>query len=201
MNDQRRQHNGRPRTRAEERIDALGSDPGTAPAANTEAAQSGARIEELERELAEARTAWQRTAADYANYRRRTEQERAQARELANRALLAQLLPVVDDFARAVESIPDDQRETPWVQGIALIERKLWGVLERQGVSIVEALGQPFDPAEHEAIASDEGSVADTVVEIYQPGYRLGTTLLRPAIVKVGAKPEGTDNGPAGPPE
>lgn len=143
----------------------------------------------------------QRSRAEFVNYRRRTEQERAQARELANRALLAQLLPVVDDFARAVESIPDDRRETPWVQGIALIERKLWGVLERQGVSIVEALGQPFDPAEHEAIASDEGSAADTVVEIYQPGYRLGTTLLRPAIVKVGAKPEGTDNGPATPPE
>ena len=72
------------------------------------------------------------------------------------------------------------------MQGIALIERKLWGVLERQGVSMIEAIGQPFDPAEHEAIARDEGSAADTVVEIYQPGYRLGTTLLRPAMVKVG---------------
>lgn len=139
----------------------------------------------------------QRSRAEFVNYRRRTEQERAQARELANRSLLAQLLPVVDDFARAVESIPAEQRETSWVQGISLIERKLWGVLERQGVSIVEALGQPFDPAEHEAIASDEGSGADTVVEVFQPGYRLGATLLRPAIVKVGAKSEEAGNGPA----
>ncbi len=131
----------------------------------------------------------QRSRAEFVNFRRRTEQERTQARELANRALLAQLLPVVDDFARALDAIPADQRDTPWVQGIALIERKLWGVLERQGVSQIEALGQPFDPAEHEAIARDEGSAADTVVEIYQPGYRLGTTLLRPAMVKVGAKP------------
>ena len=94
--------------------------------------------------------------------------------------------------ARGLNSGVQDAENLAW---------KLWGVLERQGVSIVEALGQPFDPAEHEAIASDEGSAADTVVEIYQPGYRLGTTLLRPAIVKVGAKPEGTDNGPATPPE
>ncbi len=153
-------------------------------------------VTRLQRELDQARAradqhyaSWQRSAAEFVNFRRRTEQERAQARELASRALLAQLLPVVDDFARALEAIPADQRETPWVQGIALIESKLWGVLERQGVSVIEALGQPFDPAEHEAIARDEGSAADTVVEIYQPGYRLGSTLLRPAMVKVGAKP------------
>ena len=131
----------------------------------------------------------QRSRAEFVNFRRRTEQERAQLRDLANKALLAQLLPVVDDFARALEAIPEDQRETPWVQGIALIERKLWGVLERQGVSVIEAMGQPFDPAEHEAIARDEGDAADTVVEIFQPGYRIGSTLLRPAMVKVGAKP------------
>lgn len=128
----------------------------------------------------------QRSVAEFANYRRRTEQERAQVRELANRALLTQLLPVVDDFQRALAAIPEDQRDTSWVQGMALIERKLWNVLERAGVSPIEAQGQPFNPAEHEAIASEPGTANDTVVDVYQPGYRLGEGLLRPAMVKVG---------------
>jgi len=130
-----------------------------------------------------------RGRAEFANFRRRTEQERAQARELANQSLLAQLLPVVDDFARALDAIPVEQRGSSWVQGIGLIERKLWGVLERQGVTPVEALGQPFDPAQHEAIASDPGGDVGTVIEVYQPGYRLGQSLLRPAMVKVGPRP------------
>lgn len=141
----------------------------------------------------------QRSVAEFANYRRRTEQERAQVRELANRALLTQLLPVVDDFARALAAIPEEQRETPWVQGINLIERKLWNILERQGVTPIEALGQPFNPAEHEAIASEPGTANTTVVDVYQPGYRLGEGLLRPAMVKVGG-PQGasTQEGQAG---
>lgn len=182
---------GRPAATEETGANGAAADDGLTPDLATVTAERDEYLDQL-----------QRSRAEFVNFRRRTEQERAQARELANRALLAQLLPVVDDFARAVESIPAEQRETPWVQGISLIERKLWGVLERQGVSIVEALGQPFDPAEHEAIASDEGSAADTVVEIYQPGYRLGEMLLRPAIVKVGAKPkpEETGDGPASAP-
>ena len=128
----------------------------------------------------------QRSRADFANFRRRTEQERAQVRQIANQVLLAQLLPVLDDLQRALANVPDNQRDTPLAQGLQLIERKLWGVLERAGVTPIAAVGQPFDPALHEAVDSVPGTAADTVVDVYQTGYRLGDSLLRPALVKVG---------------
>jgi molecular chaperone GrpE len=103
--------------------------------------------------------------------------------------LLVQLLDVMDDFERALAAVPEDQRETGWVAGTTMIEKKLQAVLDRSGVVKVEARGQPFDPALHEAVASDPGSDGSTVVEVYRPGYRLGDGLLRPAMVKVGSKP------------
>jgi len=128
----------------------------------------------------------QRSRADFANFRRRTEQERAQIREIASHVLLTQFLPVYDDLQRAMTAIPDETRDEPWVQGLALIERKFWNVLDRAGVTPIEARGQPFDPALHEAVDSVPGSTATTVIDVYQSGYRLGQTLLRPAMVKVG---------------
>jgi molecular chaperone GrpE len=131
----------------------------------------------------------QRAMADFANYKRRTEQERLQAREYATRDLLRQLLPIVDDFQRALAATPGEQQETPWYQGILLIEKKLQGLLEREGVAPVDGVGSPFDPAQHEAVASDPGSSGQYVVEIYQTGYRQKNNLLRPAMVRVGDKP------------
>ena len=130
----------------------------------------------------------QRSRAEFANFRRRTEQERAQIREIANQALLAQFLPVLDDLQRALAAVPEAERGAALVQGLQLIEHKFWGVLERAGVAPIEAVGQPFDPAQHEAVESVPGTAADTVVEVYQPGYRLGQSLLRPAMVKVGSR-------------
>jgi molecular chaperone GrpE len=130
----------------------------------------------------------QRTLAEFANYRRRVDQERVQAREFASRDLLRQLVPVLDDLQRALGSIADDQKETSWVQGVQMIERKLGGLLEREGVTPIDAVGQPFDPAIHEAVASDPGSGGQTVVEVYQAGYRHKNNILRPAMVRVGDK-------------
>jgi len=129
-----------------------------------------------------------RSMAEFANFRRRTEQERAQIREIANQALLAQFLPVYDDLQRALSAVPEGRVDDSLVQGLRLVERKFWGSLERAGISTIDAQGQPFDPAIHEAVDSVAGSSADTVVEVYQPGYRLGQGLLRPAMVKVGGK-------------
>ena len=130
-----------------------------------------------------------RTMAEFANYRRRVDQEREQMREHASRSILTQMAPVLDDFQRAIASTPDELVDTPWAQGVLNIERKFAGVLERAGVTAVDALGKPFDPAFHEAVASDPGSSGSHVVEVYQNGYSLGNTLLRPAMVKVGDKP------------
>jgi molecular chaperone GrpE len=131
----------------------------------------------------------QRSVAEFANYRRRVEQERTRARELATRGILSQLLPLIDDLHRALANVPADQASTSWVQGVQFIEKKLGGLLEREGVTPIEAVGEPFDPAQHEAVATEDGSTQNIVVEVYQAGYRHGEHVLRPAMVKVGDKP------------
>jgi molecular chaperone GrpE len=136
-----------------------------------------------------------RSLAEFANYRRRVDQERAQARELATRDLLRALVPIVDDFQRALAVVPDELRHHPWVQGVHLIERKLVALLDREGVTPIEALGKPFDPGLHEAVATEPGSTQNIVVEVYQTGYRHGQHLLRPAMVKVGDKVEESASG------
>lgn len=128
----------------------------------------------------------QRSVAEFANYRRRTEQERLVIRERAGEEVLKQILPVLDDLQRALANVPADQADTPFVQGIRLVEKNFLSALERAGVTPLEALGQPFDPALHDAVDIVPGSAATTVVDVYQPGYRLGSTLLRPAAVRVG---------------
>jgi molecular chaperone GrpE len=131
----------------------------------------------------------QRTAAEYANYRRRTENERVQMRKNATRDLLAQLAPIADDFERAMANIPPDQADTSLAVGVRLIERKLASVLSGQDVRKIDALGQPFDPAMHEAIVQDPDNSDNVVVEVYQNGYTLGDQLLRPVMVRVGNAP------------
>lgn len=130
-----------------------------------------------------------RSRAEFANYRRRIEQERQVLRDVVQRDVLAQFLPVIDDFNRGLAAIPESERADSWVQGITMIQSKLNGILERAGIKEVDALHQPFDPALHEAVATDPGSKGDTVVEVYQKGYRLGDLLVRPAMVKTGDAP------------
>ena len=135
----------------------------------------------------------QRSLAEFANYRRRVEQDRVNARRIATSDLLSSVVPIADDFHRALEAIPADQSEAPWVMGVTLIERNLSNVLDREGVSKIDALGQPFDPSIHEAVAVEPGSSGTTVTEVYQNGYRHGDTLLRPAIVRVGDPESGEE--------
>jgi len=134
--------------------------------------------------------ALQRERANFINYRRRTEQERAETVQFATANLLRRLLPVVDDFDRALAAIPPEERENNrWVEGVELIARKLHNILEQEGVEPIEALGQPFDPNLHEAVAfednSEGGDHPDTVAEVYGKGYKLHDRVLRPAMVKV----------------
>ena len=194
MNDEKRHHNGRPRTRAQERIDALGTEARptggeAARAAGGEAASEELkrRVAELEQELGETKAAWQRTAADYANYRRRTDQEREQSAGLANESLLRKLLTVVDDFDRALESMPRELEHLGWIEGVWLVERKLRALLESEGVTPIDATGKPFDPHEHEAVVHQETTEApdDTVISELQKGYRIRNRVLRPALVTV----------------
>ena len=176
----------RHKTRAEERIEAL----------DTSAAGLAAELEELrgraaaaEQEAAENKAAWQRSAADFANYRRRTDQQREEELGLANEVLLLKLLMIADDFDRAVAHVPPEQRESPWVEGIAAIDRKLRALLESEGVTQADsAAGRPFDPREHEAISYEETSEVPegTVLRELARGYRIRDRILRPSLVSVG---------------
>lgn len=179
---------------------------GSQPAA--EAGASGAEADadpgvlrsRLEEEKAKAEknlTNWQRAEADLANFRRRAEQERADLAKFGNANLIRKILPVLDDFERAIASIPEDMRSQGWVEGILLIDRKLRTVLEQEGVTSIEALGKEFDPHVHEAVMREEGhGGTDMVVQELQRGYRLHDRVLRPAMVKVGSgeKNEATGN-------
>lgn len=132
---------------------------------------------------------WQRAEADLANFKRRAEQERADLVKFANASLIGKILPVLDDFERAIGAIPEDQRSVGWVEGIKLIDRKLRNILEQEGVVPIEALGKEFDPYVHEAVMREEGEGdIDVVVEEFQKGYKLHDRVIRPAMVKVGRR-------------
>jgi molecular chaperone GrpE len=155
------------------------------PAAQLEAVR--AELEAARQEAGELRAAWQRSAADFQNYRRRSEQEREATLGLASEALIRKLLGVVDDFDRALEAMPAEAGGSGWVEGVWLVERKLRALLESEGVSPIESVGKPFDPREHEAVVHQETSDAPdgTVIAELQRGYRLRDRVLRPALVAV----------------
>lgn len=171
-------------------------DDANAEAVNGEVGEEADQSNELEAALAE-RDSYldqlQRTAAEFANYRRRTEQERAQLVPRVRSDVVAMFLPVIDDFERALALIPDDEQSKSWVAGLQMIDTKFRSILDRVDAKIIDPVGEPFDPSRHEAVASDPGTSNSTVVEVYQKGYAIGDMLVRPAIVKTGDPVETPD--------
>ena len=178
---------------------AAAAEAAAAEAAETAAEEAAALFaanEQLTEDLTEARgerdrylDQLQRTTAEYANYRRRTEQEREKQRLSANERLLREIVPVLDDLQRGLAAIPSDEQGSKLAEGVRLVEQKFLNALRNNGVSPIEALGQRFDPAVHEAVELDPAG-GDTVVAVYAPGYRLGEGVLKPAMVKVGPAAE-----------
>ena len=149
-------------------------------------------VESLKKALAEEQAraegylaSWQRAQADFANFKRRTDQERNETVIRANAALMLNLLPVLDDLERALDNISEKLSRLTWVDGIVLIYRKLKSTLEANGLSEVKALGETFDPNFHEAALYDDGEEGKVIEEL-QKGYMLHDRVLRPAMVKVG---------------
>jgi molecular chaperone GrpE len=129
----------------------------------------------------------QRALADYQNLSRQAATEIADAKARAADRLILKVVDLVDDFDRALEHIPADAAASPWVEGIAAIDRKLRTVLDSEGVAPIEALGRPFDPAVHDAIASIPGTGRPDgeVVAEMRRGYTAGDRVLRPSMVGV----------------
>ena len=135
---------------------------------------------------------WQRARAELANARKRWERESNQTYSNAISDLVSKLVPVLDDFERALETLPETQDEQSWVDGIWMIYRKLQTFLEQQGVTSIEAgAGLPFDPAYHQAVTHEphKDFEADTIIAEFQKGYKLGERIVRPAMVRVSSGP------------
>lgn len=132
----------------------------------------------------------QRSRAEFINYRKRTDAEKLRLGEMFTASTIGKFLPVVDDWDRAMAAVPENEHDDGWFKGISMIKSKFDQLLENAGVKEVDGVGAPFDASIHEAVSADPGTSADYVVEVYQKGYKLGDTLLRPAMVKTGDKPE-----------
>jgi molecular chaperone GrpE len=149
-------------------------------------------LDGLSRDLAEARARaeenlanWQRAQADFINFKRRLEMDRDEALKFGQFNLLQELLPVLDDFARAGNAIPCAYADQPWVEGVNSIQRKLSAILSSRGVKEIKALGEPFDPSKHEAIMQTPGPEGMVIQEL-QKGYMFQDRILRASQVAVG---------------
>ena len=130
-----------------------------------------------------------RLQADFDNYRRRTRQEQTELGGFVTQNVLGEFLPVLDNFERALANRPAEDA-SGFGAGVEMIFRQFYGVLEKQGVTVVETVGSMFDPSKHEAIMRDEASdqPEGTVVAELQKGYSIAGKVLRPALVKVAGK-------------
>jgi len=169
-----------------ERQEAENNIPDEAIAGDTEDTEALKQVlAEEQKKAEEYLSSWQRAQADFINYKRRTEQERADFNRFASANLILSLLPVLDDLERALNSMPPKLTKNRWLEGIKLIENKFRSTLEGQGLSTIKTLGEPFDPNFHEALRQDKGEEG-IVIEEFQKGYMLGDRVLRPAQVIVG---------------
>jgi molecular chaperone GrpE len=148
-------------------------------------------LEEAQAQAAEYLEGWQRARAEFANYRRRQQAEQQKQVQLSNALLISRILPVMDDLERALMALPSSLRNFTWIDGIALIYRKLELVLEAEGMKPIETAGQTFDPHYHEAISYEEapGYEEGHIIEEVQRGYVLGERVIRPALVRVARAP------------
>lgn len=170
--------------RPEESLDA--QDEGTERSSNTDIDALRAELMDAQAKAAENLDGWQRALAEFQNYRKRMDRDR-QAEQVAMKGdLIKKVLPVLDDLERALQNGPINDA---WAGGIQLIQRKLQGILEAEGVKRIDAVGVQFDPNFHEAISQDPAEDADSgqVVEVVQQGYTLGDRVIRPAQVRVAA--------------
>ncbi len=145
------------------------------------------KITELEKQVQEFKEGWQRERSDFANYKKRTEAQLKDSQQNATTQVLVNLLPIIDDFERAMGSIPAEFQGNPWLNGVTLIQRKFQKMLDENGVTVLDPLGDVFDPTRHEAVAMEDSDSVESghVTTTLQKGYLRGDKVLRPAVVKV----------------
>lgn len=130
---------------------------------------------------------WMRAQAEFANARKRMEKQRAETYLNATTNMVTKLLPVLDDFERALGTVPAAAAENSWLEGIQLVQRKLLTILDELNIKLIDAVGQPFDPNFHEAIMQEPTDEYESgvVSQEVQKGYQLGDRVIRPSLVYV----------------
>lgn len=142
------------------------------------------QLEEAEAKAAEHLDGWQRAQAEFVNYKNRIQRDREANYTSMKGDVIRKMLPVLDDLERSLAHRPENDS---WADGMELIARKFRSVLEAEGVTRIDAAGQPFDPNFHEAISSEPNEDVESghVIEVVQNGYMLGERVIRPAMVRV----------------
>ncbi len=144
------------------------------------------RTADLAVKLQELTQALQRERADAVNLRRRHEAEVAQLRTRVKANVVQELLPVIDNFERALKHVPADLKDNDYVKGVQAVVKQFEQTLEQMGVQRIATVGEHFDPHLHEAVGVEEGDGGHQIIsEEMQAGYRLGDDIIRHAMVKV----------------
>lgn len=151
------------------------------------ASELAEQLAQAQAQAAEYLDNWRRATADLSNARKRMQREMEELRLAAAERVFEKLLPIVDDIERAFTVVPAEQANSDWVNGFRMIQRKVQAFLESEGVQVVSAEGQTFDPALHHAITHEEaeGYTEGQIIGEVARGYRLGDKVLRPALVRV----------------
>ena len=141
---------------------------------------------ELEQQIGELTEALQRERADSVNIRRRHEEQIAGLKDMVRVSVVEDLLPVIDNFERALKHVPRDLANNDYIKGVQGVVKQFEDTLQQMGVQRIKTVGEAFDPNIHEAVGMEDGDGEHEVVcEELQPGYTLGTNVIRPAMVKV----------------
>ncbi len=145
------------------------------------------QVKRLQTEAEEYLDGWQRARAEFANFKKRTQREDEHARERIAGEIITHFLGVKDDIESALSRAPETDDFEEWTLGIELIHQKLQALLDAEGVELIEAEGERFDPNFHEAVSFEESDDHEEgiIIDITQPGYKLGERVLRPAMVRV----------------
>jgi len=148
------------------------------------------RVVQLQTELDHVRDVYLRKLAEFDNFRKRVDREREDVRQAAQEDLIRELLPVIDNFERALQHADGDSGA--FHQGVEMIAKQLHDTLERKGVTEIDPMGQNFDPELHEAVQRVEGGehAPGTIVFVMLKGYTMGDRLIRPAMVGVAVEPD-----------
>lgn len=145
------------------------------------------QVKRLQSEAEEYLDGWQRARAEFANFKKRTQRENEHARERITGEIITHFLGVKDDIERALAKAPDTDDFQEWTLGIELIHQKLQALFDAEGVELIDAEGERFDPTFHEAVSFEENDDYEEglIIDITQPGYKMGERVLRPAMVRV----------------